>query len=213
MKVESLNLILNNNLSFAKYICLSLCIGLGVSFNVSAGGRSNQANSAEGKDSRVLELDSAAATEEVKADGLQQTLKFNFSPENRDRLRKALEDYARAVDPSHDQIEERRRAMKKSIETRFLDADNDNDGTLDRQEATEKLPQIARHFSSVDTNQDGLISLDELLDAQARIQERRRISETLLEAEKQPKLFETETLPVDKRKNKQATDNTKKHSI
>jgi Ca2+-binding EF-hand superfamily protein len=103
--------------------------------------------------------------------------------------------------------------MKKSIETRFLDADNDNDGTLDRQEATEKLPQIARHFSSVDTNQDGLISLDELLDAQARILERRRISEALLEAEKQPKLFETETLPVDKRKSKQATDNTKKHSI
>lgn len=209
----SLNLILNNNLSFAKYICLSLCIGIGVSFNVSAEGRSNQANPAEGKDSRVLELDSTVASEEVKVDGLQQTLKFNFSPENRDRLRKALEDYARAVDPSHDQIEERRRAMKKSIETRFLDADNDNDGTLDRQEATEKLPQIARHFSSVDTNQDGLISLDELLDAQARILERRRISEALLEAEKQPKLFEAETLPVDKRKNKQATDNTKKRSI
>ena len=180
---------------------------------MSAEGRSNQANPAEGKDSRVLELDSTVASEEVKVDGLQQTLKFNFSPENRDRLRKALEDYARAVDPSHDQIEERRRAMKKSIETRFLDADNDNDGTLDRQEATEKLPQIARHFSSVDTNQDGLISLDELLDAQARILERRRISEALLEAEKQPKLFEAETLPVDKRKNKQATDNTKKRSI
>lgn len=213
MKVESLNLILKNNLSFAKHVCLSLCVGLGVSFSVSAGGRNNQANPVEGKDSRVLELDSAVASEEVKVDGLQQTLKLNFSPENRDRLRKALEDYARAVDPSHDQIEERRRAMKKSIETRFLDADNDNDGTLDRQEATEKLPQIARHFSSVDTNQDGLISLDELLDTQARILERRRISEALLEAEKQPKLFETETLPVDKRKNKQATDNTKKRSI
>lgn len=194
-------------------MCLSLCIGLGVSFSVIAGGRSNPPNLVEGKDSRVLELDSAAASEEVKVDGLQQTLKFNFSPENRDRLRKALEDYARSVDPSHDQIEERRRAMKKSIETRFLDADNDNDGTLDRQEATEKLPQIARHFSSVDTNQDGLISLDELLDAQARILERRRISEALLEAEKQPKLFDTETLPVDKRKNKQTTDNTKKRSI
>jgi len=194
-------------------VCLSLFIGLGVSFSVIAGGRSNPTNHVEGKESRVLEIDSSAASEDVKVDGLQQTLKFNFSPENRDRLRKALEDYARSVDPSHDQIEERRRAMKKSIETRFLDADNDNDGTLDRQEATEKLPQIARHFSSVDTNQDGLISLDELLDAQARILERRRISEALLEAEKQPKLLDTETLPVDKRKNKQTTDNTKKRSI
>lgn len=194
-------------------MCLSLFIGLGVSFSVIAGGRSNPTNHVEGKESRVLEIDSSAASEDVKVDGLQQTLKFNFSPENRDRLRKALEDYARSVDPSHDQIEERRRAMKKSIETRFLDADNDNDGTLDRQEATEKLPQIARHFSSVDTNQDGLISLDELLDAQARILERRRISEALLEAEKQPKLLDTETLPVDKRKNKQTTDNTKKRSI
>lgn len=144
---------------------------------------------------------------------MQQTLNLNFSPEHRERLRKALEDYARSIDSSHDQIEARRRAMKKSIEARFLDADNDNDGTLDRQEATEKLPQIARHFSSVDTNQDGLISLDELLEAQARIVERRKASEALLEAQKQQKLLETETLPVDKRKNKQATDTAKKRSI
>ncbi|MDP3207410.1 MAG: hypothetical protein Q8M45_05785, partial [Methylotenera sp.] len=120
---------MNNNLFFAKHVCLSLFIGLGVSFSVIAGGRSNPTNHVEGKESRVLEIDSSAASEDVKVDGLQQTLKFNFSPENRDRLRKALEDYARSVDPSHDQIEERRRAMKKSIETRFLDADNDNDGT------------------------------------------------------------------------------------
>ncbi len=213
MKVESLNLILNISLSAAKRICVSLCIGLGVSLGVSAGERSNQSNFTEGRGLRVLVADAATAGDDVKAEGMQQTLNLNFSPENRERLRRALEDYARAVDPSHDQIEERRRAMKKSIEARFLDADNDNDGTLDRQEATEKLPQIARHFSSVDTNQDGLISLDELLDAQARMLERRKISETLLEPEKQPKLFDAETLPVDKRKNKQTTDNTKKRAI
>ncbi|MDO9366557.1 MAG: EF-hand domain-containing protein [Methylotenera sp.] len=208
-----MNLILNNNLSVAKHVCLTLCVGLGLSFSVSAVGRGNQSNPAEDKDLRVLEADPASTGEEVQTDGLRQTLKLNFSPENRERLRKALEDYARAVDPSHDQIEERRRAMKKSIEARFLDADNDNDGTLDRQEATEKLPQIARHFSSVDTNQDNLISLDELLDAQARILERRKASEAILEAEKQQRLLEVETLPVDKRKNKQVTDTAKKRSI
>jgi len=213
LKVESLNLILKNNLSIAKHLCLTLCVGLGVSFSVSAGERSNQFYPTEDKPRRILDVEQPIADEKVRVEGMQQTLNLNFSPEHRERLRKALEDYARSVDSSHDQIEERRRAMKKSIEARFSDADNDNDGTLDRQEATEKLPQIARHFSSVDTNQDGLISLDELLEAQARIVERRKASEALLEAEKQQKLLEAETLPVDKRKNKQATDTAKKRSI
>jgi len=144
---------------------------------------------------------------------LQQTLNLNFSPEHRERLRKALDDYARSVDPSHDQIEERRRAMQESIETRFFEADTDGDSTLDRQEATEKLPQIARHFNTVDTNQDNLISLGELVEAQARIIERRKAVDTVLEQQKQQKLMEVEAASVSKPKNKQANNNSKKKSL
>jgi len=188
-------------------------VGLGLSFGVSAGARSNQFYPTEDKPRRASDSEQPAVEDEAKVDGMQQTLDLNFSPEHREKLRKALEDYARAIDPDHDQIEERRRAMKKSIEARFSGADSDNNGTLDRQEATEKLPQIARHFSSVDTNQDEVISLDELLEAQARILERRKASEALLEAEKQQKIIDAEILASSKRKNKQATDNTKKRAI
>jgi Ca2+-binding EF-hand superfamily protein len=138
---------------------------------------------------------------------MRQTLNLNFSPENREKLRKALDDYAKSVDQDHDRIEERRRAMKESVKERFLDADNDGDGTIDRQEATEKLPQIARLFSQVDVNQDGVISLEELEEAQARTIERRRTAEMALEEQK---LQASET--TTKSKNKQAANTSKKRT-
>ena len=91
--------------------------------------------------------------------------------------------------------------MHESIKARFLASDNDNDGTIDRQEATESLPQIARHFNQVDTNQDGVISLEELEAAQARIVERRKAIDAAIEAEKQQDADQAE---VAKRKSKQA---------
>ena len=103
--------------------------------------------------------------------------------------------------------------MQESIETRFFEADTDGDSTLDRQEATEKLPQIARHFNSVDTNQDNLISLGELVEAQARIIERRKAADTVLEQQKQQKLIEVEAASVTKPKSKQANNNSKKKSL
>lgn len=198
-------------MSIAKYACLSLCLGLGLSFAASAGDRDGSVSSVS-KSARVADAEAGSETDSQK-EGFQQTLNINFSPERREMLRKALEEYARAVDPSHDQIEERRRAMQDSIETRFFEADSNGDSTLDRQEATEKLPQIARHFSNVDTNQDGVISLTELVDAQARILERRRAAEAALELQKQRKLLEMEEViePV-KPKSKQATNTSKKKS-
>lgn len=139
-------------------------------------------------------------------DPTQQTLNLNFSPERREKLRRALDDYARSVDPAyHEQIEERRREMHESIKARFLASDNDNDGTIDRQEATESLPQIARHFNQVDTNQDGVISLEELEAAQTRIAERRKAIDAAIEAERQQEADQAEAA---KRKNKQAVSNT-----
>jgi len=103
--------------------------------------------------------------------------------------------------------------MQESIEARFFEADSNNDSTIDRQEATEKLPQIARHFNSVDTNQDGVISLNELVEAQARILERRRAAEAAIQLEKQRKAIEAEALEDAKAKNKQATNTSKKKAL
>jgi Ca2+-binding EF-hand superfamily protein len=189
-----------------------MCLGLGLSFSVTAGGRNNLMPLAD-KSKRISD-DQQQNEENVKSEGLQQTLNLNFSPEHREKLRKALDDYARSVDPSHDQIEERRRAMQESIETRFFEADTDGDGTLDRQEATDKLPQIARHFNTVDTNQDNLISLGELVEAQARVLERRKAVDLALEQQKQQKLAEDDAGEAStKPKPKQANNNSKKKSL
>jgi hypothetical protein len=189
-----------------------MCLGLGLSFSVTAGGRNNLLAPVD-KPKRVADED-RQSDDNVKNEGLLQTLNLNFSPEHREKLRKALDDYARSVDPSHEQIEERRHAMQESIETRFFEADTDGDSTLDRQEATEKLPQIARHFNSVDTNQDNLISLGELIEAQTRILERRKAAEAMLEQQKQQRLLEAEAATVvAKPKSKQAINSSKKKSL
>jgi Ca2+-binding EF-hand superfamily protein len=196
-------------LSIAKRTCIALCIGFGFSFNVDAGGKSNLDNI--GKSTKPVVEDQAAN------DGLQQTLNLNFSPESREKLRKALDDYARSIDNDHDRIEARRRAMQESLEARFLDADNDGDGTIDRQEATEKLPQIARHFNQVDINQDGVISLDELEEAQAKILERRKAAEDAIEAEKlqaaEAAAASAEVTATGKTKSKQTANNLKKRAL
>ena len=199
-------------MSISKVVCIAMCLGLGLSFSVTAGGRNNLMPLAD-KSKRISD-DQQQNEENVKSEGLQQTLNLNFSPEHREKLRKALDDYARSVDPSHDQIEERRRAMQESIETRFFEADTDGDGTLDRQEATDKLPQIARHFNTVDTNQDNLISLGELVEAQARVLERRKAVDLALEQQKQQKLAEDDVGEAStKPKAKQANNNSKKKSL
>jgi Ca2+-binding EF-hand superfamily protein len=198
-KVRALIKLTSKHILTAKHTCMAMCVGIGMSFNVNAAGKTNFI--------AVGSVEKPVTEEEAAGEGMRQTLNLNFSPENREKLRKALDDYAKSVDQDHDRIEERRRAMKESVKERFLDADNDGDGTIDRQEATEKLPQIARLFSQVDVNQDGVISLEELEEAQARTIERRRAAEMALEEQK---LQASET--TTKSKNKQAANNSKKRT-
>jgi Ca2+-binding EF-hand superfamily protein len=186
---------------------------MGLSFSLSLNAESRNSLSATADKSKRVVEDERLGEDDSRVDGYQKTLNLNFSPERREMLRKALEEYARSIDPSHDQIEERRRAMQESIEARFFEADTDNNSTIDRQEATEKLPQIARHFNSVDTNQDGVISLSELVDAQARILERRRAAEAAIQLEKKKRMIEAEAIEEAKAKNKQATNAPKKKSL
>ena len=79
-------------MSISRFVCLVMCLGLGLSFSVAAGGRSNLVAQAD-KSKRTAE-DERQIEENSKAEGLQQTLNLNFSPEHREKLRKALEDYA-----------------------------------------------------------------------------------------------------------------------
>lgn len=201
-KVDALNPNSQKNITVVKCACLALCVGFTISFSVAADDKAN-----------LLSIEDAgrrAAEVEAGNDGTQQTLRLNFSPENRVKLRRALDDYARSADPEHKQIEERRRSMRDSIETRFLAIDKNNDGAIDRQEATESLPQVARHFNQVDTNQDGVITLDELVAAQSRRLEHIKASEALVEAQK---LQDAETEAATKRKSKQAVNGPRKNAI
>jgi hypothetical protein len=151
-----------------------------------------------------------ADEKQLKADndevGLEKTLEQNFSPEDRARLRKALADYARNTDPEHNQIEQKRRAMKESVAQRFSDCDKDNDNTLDREEATLCLPQVARHFSYVDVDEDNLITLEELELAQAKSVERQKAAEAKIEAQRLQQI-------EDEIKNKANTANNNKQAL
>jgi hypothetical protein len=126
----------------------------------------------------------AASSVDNDDTGIEKTLEHNFSPEDRARLRKALADYAKNTDPEHTQIENKRRAMKDSIALRFSECDKDNDDSLDREEATLCLPQVARHFSYVDVDEDSVITLEELELAQAKSIERQKAAEAKIEAQK-----------------------------
>lgn len=121
--------------------------------------------------------------------GLSKTLEQNFSPEDRARLRKALTDYARSSDHDHLLIEQKRKAMHESITQRFNECNRDNDDSLDREETTLCLPQVARHFSYVDEDGNGVITLEELELAQAKLMERQKAVEAQLQT---PHLQEAE---------------------
>lgn len=118
--------------------------------------------------------------------GLSKTLERNFSPEDRARLRKALTDYARNTDPDHQLMLQKRKAMHESITQRFNECNRDNDDSLDREETTLCLPQVARHFSYVDVDGDGVITLEELELAHTRMTEKQRAAEAQFEVQQTP---------------------------
>ena len=161
-------------------------------------------------DSRNAFADDKPVADDVEESGLDKTLEHNFSPEDRARLRKALADYAKTTDPEHNQIELKRKAMKESVDQRFNECNKDNDETIDRQEATECLPQVARHFSFVDVDEDGVITIEELELAQAKSIERKKAAEAKVESDQ---ILATEAEIKNKNKNKvnkQALNNRKR---
>jgi hypothetical protein len=183
---------------------LLFLLGTSLALPVFAGGKSNLM----AEDKSVLEDADANNTDSA----VEQTLEYNFSPEDRARLRKALGDYTKSSDPEHNQIAQKRKAMQESVEARFNGCNKDNDESLDRDEATHCLPQVARHFSYVDVDEDEVITLEELQLAQAKQIERQKAAEAKMEAQK---ILEAEAAIKDKSKakiNKQAA-NTRKRPI
>ena len=150
-------------------------------------------------DNKFSIVDDKSLNEDNDESGLNKTLEHNFSPDDRARLRKALDDYSKNTNPEHIQIELKRKAMKESVDSRFNDCDKDNDASLDREEATQCLPQVARHFSYVDVDEDNVITIEELELAQAKSSERQKAAEAKIEAQK---IIEAENDIKNKSKNK-----------
>ncbi len=170
-------MIMSMRVSFSLQTALLFLVGVTLSLPVDAGGKNLLM-----ADTKAIEAKPLA--EESDETGFEQTIEYNFSPEDRARLRKALADYSRNTDPEHNQIEQKRKAMRESIEVRFSECDKDNDESIDRVEATECLPQIARHFSYVDVDEDNVITLEELELAQAKMEERKKAEEAKMEEQR-----------------------------
>jgi len=135
-------------------------------------------------DSSEDDLEITTEKLEQEKSGLEQTLEYNFSPEDRARLRKALADYARKNDPEHIKIERQRQAMNASLKKRFEQCNRDFDDSLDLQEVTDCLPQIARHFSAVDVDEDNVVTFEELELAQAKWTERHKAADAKIEQQR-----------------------------
>ena len=179
---------------------LLFLLAASLAFPVFAGGKNN------------VMVDDKPIAENAEENAVEQTLEHNFSPEDRARLRKALGDYTKSTDPEHNQIAQKRKAMQESVEERFNDCNKDNDESLDRDEATHCLPQVARHFGYVDIDEDEVITLEELQLAQAKQIERQKAAEAKMEAQK---ILEAEAAIKIKSKskiNKQAANTRKRPS-
>ncbi|HEY3328243.1 MAG TPA: EF-hand domain-containing protein [Novimethylophilus sp.] len=116
-----------------------------------------------------------------------------MSPEERRRFNDDLQNHSGTVYPDHEQIESRRQIMRQKMQERLQRADTDHDNSLSRTEAEENMPGLARHFDEIDTNHDGIITIDEM---KAVYEKKRETAE-----QKANKAKENEALlPVDKKR-------------
>jgi len=100
---------------------------------------------------------------EVKADNMQAVDDQKYiEPSDLEGIHEALSIFSGSNKQYNLIYEQKKREMLDSVEERFLACDSDNDQTLDVYETTQCLPQVARQFREVDTDNDNLITLDEM---------------------------------------------------
>ncbi len=188
-------LVVQSLFSYHRNAILAICLILGCVEPLVAAQRESQSSDDAMKQLDNDTLDSPSS----------KTLHGPISIEESIRLRRDLDEYSRMVDPAHVQIEERRRIMHQKIQSRFSETDRDNDGSISREEAMESMPQVARHFNRIDSNGDGVISLDELEALQARMLGQRPVPTIKAET---PDIVDTS-----KRKGKDTVSNTRKRAL
>jgi hypothetical protein len=93
------------------------------------------------------------------------------SPDDRNRMRRELNNETEQAYPDRDQVENRREQMRERLQERFNRADVHNDRAISREEANRTMPGMARHFDQIDTNRDGTISREELRAARERLRD------------------------------------------
>lgn len=161
-----------------------VCVFLGLSQSGIAGPR-EALGVPENSEDRLVQPGDETGVEQAQGLG-------GVSLEERMRLRMDLNRYSSTNDPSHHQIQDRRRSMSQGIQERFFRADRDGDNLLSRQEVVDSLPQVARHYNQVDLDVDGYISITELVDYQAKLVERQRAAELRIQQAREAELLEAQ---------------------
>ena len=64
--------------------------------------------------------------------------------------------------------------QKAKLQERLKAADANGDGLIDKAEAEARLPRVAKNFDTLDANDDGRLSPDEIRAMAAQLAERRR---------------------------------------
>lgn len=172
-----------------------MCVFLGLSHSSLAGPR-GALFVADPADGKIVQ-----PTEEADSEQVQDL--NGVSLEQRVQLRIDLNNYSRSSDPVHSHIQDRRRSMNKGIQERFFSADADTDGVLSRQEVVDSLPQVARHYNQVDLDEDGFISINELVAYQAKVIERHRAGELRVQQAKEAELKALQSADQDEVSSKQ----------
>jgi len=148
------------------------------------------------------EQDISRQSSSDSADTKPQSLEQRMSPEERQRFNYDLQNHSGTVYPDHEQIESRRQLMRLKIQERLQRADTDHDNSISRTEAEENMPGLARHFDEIDSNHDGIITIDEM---KAVYEKKREVLDPKLAKDKEKEAL----LPVEKKRTRKSdSDNS-----
>lgn len=100
-------------------------------------------------------------------------LEQSLPPDERERMYRDMDRFASSY-PGREQLEGRRQRM---LRDRFKLADPDNDGSISREEAEQRMPILVKYFDELDSDGDGVLNMEELLAAQGKLREQREARE------------------------------------